>query len=249
MIPWLRPDDPPSAFPPVEAALREPDGLLCAGGDLTPERLIEAYRRGIFPWYSPGQPILWWSPDPRTVLEPAAIRISRSLAKSLRNRGYAVTADRAFDEVVERCADPDLRPGGTWITGPMRAAYQRLHELGWAHSVETWQEDRLVGGLYGVALGGVFFGESMFSLERDASKVALCALAQSLRERDYCLIDCQVASAHVESLGARSMPRREFVARLRASAAGRLAPDSSWAEASIALPKAFVQNPRGPWGC
>ena len=214
MIPWLRPADPPSAFPPVETALGEPNGLLCAGGDLSPARLVEAYRRGIFPWFSAGQPILWWSPDPRTVLEPAAIRVSRSLAKSLRNRGYAVTADRAFDDVVERCADPGLRPEGTWITGAMRSAYLRLHELGWAHSVETWLDGRLVGGLYGIAIGGMFFGESMFSLERDASKVALVALAQSLRGRDDCLIDCQVASAHLESLGARSIDRRQFVREL-----------------------------------
>lgn len=249
MIPWLRPDDPPSAFPPVETALREPDGLLCAGGDLSPARLIEAYRRGIFPWFSPGQPILWWSPDPRTVLEPAAIRVTRSLAKSLRNRGYAVTSDRAFGEVVERCAAPELRPEGTWITGAMRTAYRRLHELGWAHSIETWLDGRLVGGLYGVAVGSVFFGESMFSLERDASKVALCALAQSLRERDDGLIDCQVASAHLVSLGARSIPRRVFLERLRAATAVRVAPDASWAASSIALPKAFVQNPRGAQGC
>ena len=249
MIPWLRPDDPPSAFPPVETALSEPNGLLCAGGNLSPERLIEAYRRGIFPWFSAGQPILWWSPDPRTVLEPAAIRVSRSLAKTMRNRGYDVTVDRTFGEVVERCADPGLRPEGTWITGAMRAAYLRLHELGWAHSVETWLDGRLVGGLYGVAIGNVFFGESMFSLERDASKVALCALAQSLRERDDSLIDCQVASAHLESLGAQSIPRRDFLARLRKATAGHDRPDPGWAEASIALPKAFVQNPRGRRGC
>jgi leucyl/phenylalanyl-tRNA--protein transferase len=248
VIPWLRPDDPPSAFPPVETALSEPNGLLCAGGDLSPARLIEAYRRGIFPWFSPGQPILWWSPDPRTVLEPARMRVTRSLAKSLRNRGYAATADRAFGEVVERCADPALRPEGTWITGAMRSAYLRLHELGWAHSIETWLDGRLVGGLYGVAIGSVFFGESMFSLERDASKVALCALAQSLRERDESLIDCQVASAHLESLGAQSIPRRVFLERLRAATAGRNSPDAGWAEASIALAKAFVQNPRGPRG-
>jgi leucyl/phenylalanyl-tRNA--protein transferase len=249
VIPWLRPDDPPSAFPPVETALSEPNGLLCAGGDLSPTRLIEAYRRGIFPWFSAGQPILWWSPDPRTVLEPAAMRVTRSLAKSLRNRGFVVTADRAFGEVVERCADPELRPEGTWITGAMRSAYLRLHELGWAHSIETWLDGRLVGGLYGVAIGRVFFGESMFSLERDASKVALCALAQWFRESDDCLIDCQVASAHLESLGAHSIPRHEFLGRLRAATAGRVAPDVSWAAASIALPKAFVQNPRGPQGC
>lgn len=247
MIPWLRPQDPPAAFPPVDTALREPNGLLCAGGDLSPARLLEAYRRGIFPWFSPGQPILWWSPDPRTVLVPAELRISRSLAKSMRNRGYSLSTDRAFGAVVASCADPGLRPEGTWITASMRAAYLHLHELGWAHSVEVWLGDRLVGGLYGVALGRVFFGESMFSAGRDASKVALCALAQLLRERDDCIIDCQVASAHLASLGARSMPRREFVALLRTSG-GASAPDPSWREASIALPEAFVQNPRGQRG-
>jgi len=249
VIPWLRPDDPPSAFPPVETALREPDGLLCAGGDLSPERLLEAYRRGIFPWFSHGQPILWWSPDPRTVLIPAELRISRSLGKSLRNRGYSVTSDRAFAAVVERCADPVLRPEGTWITTSMHSAYLRLHDLGWAHSVETWQGQQLVGGLYGVALGRVFFGESMFSLERDASKVALCALARSLGERDYRLIDCQVASDHLSSLGARSVARREFVELLRRAVSAGLAPDPSWQESSIALQEAFVQNPRGVRGC
>lgn len=249
MIPWLRPDDPPSAFPPVEAALREPDGLLCAGGDLSPERLIEAYRRGIFPWFSDGQPILWWSPDPRTVLIPAGLRVSRSLGKSLRNRGYSLTTDRAFARVVDCCGDPRLRPEGTWITDSMRAAYRRLHELGWAHSVEAWQGDRLVGGLYGVALGRMFFGESMFSLERDASKVALCALAVSLRERDYRIIDCQVASGHLARLGAHSVPRREFTDLLRSNVPAKPAPDATWREASIALPEAFVQNPRGRRGC
>jgi leucyl/phenylalanyl-tRNA--protein transferase len=229
----------------VETALREPDGLLCAGGDLSPARLIEAYRRGIFPWFSPGQPILWWSPDPRTVLFPAELRISRSLSKSLRNRGYSLTTDRAFGEVVGRCADPALRPEGTWITASMRRAYLHLHELGWAHSVETWQGDRLAGGLYGVAIGRVFFGESMFSLERDASKVALCALARSLRERDYRVIDCQVASAHLEGLGARSVPRREFVQLLEEATAGPLVPDPDWRQASIALTGTIGQNPRG----
>ena len=214
MIPWLHPGDPADAFPSVETALTEPDGLLCAGGDLSPARLLEAYRRGIFPWFSQGQPILWWSPDPRTVLYPAEFKVSRSLAKTIRNRGFAVTVDRAFAEVMARCADERLRPEGTWISPQMRAAYQRLHELGLAHSYETWDGDRLVGGLYGVALGSVFFGESMFSLERDASKVALAELVRAMIERNGRLIDCQVASAHLESLGARSIPRRRFVHEL-----------------------------------
>jgi leucyl/phenylalanyl-tRNA--protein transferase len=214
VIPWLRPDDPPGAFPPVETALTDPDGLLCAGGDLSPGRLLEAYRRGIFPWFSEGQPILWWSPDPRTVLYPAEFKVSRSLAKSIRNRGFVVTVDRAFATVMAHCADPRLRPEGTWISPQMRAAYQHLHGLGHAHSYETWHCDRLVGGLYGVAIGRVFFGESMFSIERDASKVALAALVRDMLARGGALIDCQVASAHLERLGARSIARRRFVREL-----------------------------------
>jgi leucyl/phenylalanyl-tRNA--protein transferase len=228
MIPWLRPDDPPDAFPPVTRALREPDGLLCAGGDLSTARLIEAYRRGIFPWFSAGQPIMWWSPDPRTVLFPREFRVSRSLAKTLRNRGFDTTVDRAFGEVMARCADPSLRPEGTWISPQMRAAYRRLHEAGFAHSVETWLDGQLVGGLYGVALGRVFFGESMFSTVRDASKVALKRLVDASLRRDTELIDCQVASPHLESLGARAIPRREFVARL-AAAIPRIEP-GAWHE-------------------
>jgi len=214
VIPWLHPGDPADAFPPVETALTDPDGLLCAGGDLSSARLLEAYRQGIFPWFSEGQPILKWTPDPRTVLYPAEFRVSRSLAKTIRNRGFTVSVDRAFAEVMARCADERLRPEGTWISPQMRAAYERLHELGYAHSYETWDGDRLVGGLYGVALGAVFFGESMFSLERDASKVALAALVRTMIERNGRLIDCQVASAHLESLGARSIPRRQFVREL-----------------------------------
>ena len=214
MIPWLRASDPPDAFPPVESALLEPDGLLCAGGDLSTPRLLEAYRRGIFPWFSAGQPILWWSPDPRTVLYPHELRVSRSLGKTLRNRGFEVTRDRDFRRVMECCADPTLRPEGTWISPQMQAAYERLHAQGHAHSFETRLGGELVGGLYGVTLGQVFFGESMFSLERDASKVALHALVQHMLARGGRLIDCQVASAHLESLGARSIPRREFVRQL-----------------------------------
>jgi leucyl/phenylalanyl-tRNA--protein transferase len=214
VIPWLRPEQPPEAFPPVEEALLEPNGLLCVGGDLSVERLLEAYRRGIFPWFSAGQPILWWSPDPRTVLYPGEFRVSRSLAKTLRNRGFRTTVDQAFEQVMERCADPALRPEGTWISPQMRAAYRRLHELDYAHSFETWEGERLVGGLYGVALGRVFFGESMFSVARDASKVALHALVQASLAQNVRLIDCQVDSEHLRSLGARNLPRREFVREL-----------------------------------
>jgi leucyl/phenylalanyl-tRNA--protein transferase len=214
VIPFLRPGDPPGAFPPLEQALSEPEGLLCAGGDLSPARLLEAYRRGIFPWYSAGQPILWWSPDPRAVLLPGEFRVSRSLAKTLRNRGFETSVDRAFAEVVTRCADAHLRPEGTWISPDMQSAYLELHRLGHAHSVETWLDGRLVGGLYGVALGRVFFGESMFSAERDASKTALARLVDEAVARGVVLIDCQLTSLHLESLGARCVPRAEFRARL-----------------------------------
>ncbi|NJD33119.1 MAG: leucyl/phenylalanyl-tRNA--protein transferase [Gammaproteobacteria bacterium] len=214
MIPWLAPSDPPDAFPPVSEALREPDGLLCAGGDLSVPRLLAAYRRGVFPWFSQGQPILWWCPDPRAVLFPREFKVSRSLAKTLRNRGFETTFDRSFAAVMRLCADSDLRPEGTWITPQMLAAYQDLHAAGYAHSVETWLDGRLVGGLYGIALGRVFFGESMFSLERDASKVALKALVDAAVARDAQLIDCQVSSSHLASLGARDIPRSDFVTLL-----------------------------------
>jgi leucyl/phenylalanyl-tRNA--protein transferase len=217
VIPFLRPGDPHDAFPPLEQALGEPDGLLCAGGDLSPARLLEAYRRGIFPWYSDGQPILWWSPDPRAVLFPGEFHISRSLAKTLRNRGCETRLDSAFAEVVGRCADADLRPEGTWISPDMQSAYLELHRLGHAHSVETWQAGRLVGGLYGVALGKVFFGESMFSVERDASKVALARLVEESKARGIGLIDCQMTSPHLASLGARCIPRARFRTLLSAA--------------------------------
>jgi leucyl/phenylalanyl-tRNA--protein transferase len=230
VIPWLGPSDPPGAFPPVSAALREPNGLLCAGGDLSEARLLEAYRRGIFPWFSRGQPILWWSPDPRAVLFPEEFRISRSLAKTLRNRGFETTLDHAFAEVMECCADRSLRPEGTWITPQMSAAYRRLHDSGHAHSVEVWLDGRLAGGLYGVALGRVYFGESMFSLERDASKVALERLVRESGLRGFELIDCQVSSEHLRTLGAREIPRREFVALLE-RAIPDLAAGAPWRDA------------------
>jgi leucyl/phenylalanyl-tRNA--protein transferase len=215
VIPWLRMSDPPDAFPAVSEALEDPDGLLCAGGDLSVERLLAAYRRGIFPWYAEGQPILWWSPDPRMVLIPEELRVTRSLHKSVRNRGYSVTFDRAFAEVVSQCADSGMRAfEGTWISPDMHRAYVELHQLGHAHSVEVWHDERLVGGLYGLELGRVFFGESMFSAMTDASKVALFHQVGALRERGVELIDCQVASDHLFSLGARLIARSEFLARL-----------------------------------
>ncbi|MET0987514.1 MAG: leucyl/phenylalanyl-tRNA--protein transferase [Steroidobacteraceae bacterium] len=209
-IVWISENDAAENFPPVERALKEPSGLLAAGGDLSPARLLAAYRRGIFPWYSAGQPILWWSPDPRAVLYPQTLKISRSLAKTLRNRGYEMRIDTAFDTVIRACGSTRLRPGGTWLSPEMTAAYQRLHELGYAHSIETWRDGRLAGGLYGVALGRMFFGESMFSTERDASKVALKRLCDECMRRDVSLIDCQMETPHLMSLGASLMTRAEF---------------------------------------
>lgn len=213
-IVWLSEHDSPDAFPPVDRALVEPDGLLAAGGDLSPMRLLAAYRRGIFPWYSRGQPILWWCPDPRAVLLPRELKVSRSLLKSSRNRGFETRLDSAFRDVVRACGSTELRPGGTWLSPEMRAAYIKLHKLGFAHSVETWLDGRLVGGLYGVAVGRIFFGESMFSLERDASKVALKRLCEELTKRDFHMIDCQMATPHLMSLGARLIPRAEFTQAL-----------------------------------
>lgn len=209
-IAWLSENDPPDSFPPVGAALRDPDGLLAAGGDLKPERLLAAYRQGIFPWYSHGQPILWWSPDPRAVLFPQELKVSRSLRKSARSRGFEVRYDTSFAAVIAACGDQALRPEGTWLSPDMRAAYLRLHELGYAHSVETWRNEQLVGGLYGVRLGGVFYGESMFSRESDASKFALKCLCERLVEERAAVIDCQMATPHLLSLGARLIPRTEF---------------------------------------
>jgi leucyl/phenylalanyl-tRNA--protein transferase len=210
-ITWLAPTDGPPWFPPVDQALDEPPGLLAAGGDLSPRRLLAAYRRGVFPWYSPGQPVLWWAPDPREVLYPAEFVPSRSLRKSQRNRGYETAVDRDFEAVIRACAAPRAGARGTWITSEMRAAYCRLHELGIAHSFETWAGSALAGGLYGVELGGIFFGESMFSRETDASKVALAHLVERCLERGIEVIDCQLPSPHLKSLGSRSLPRSEFM--------------------------------------
>jgi leucyl/phenylalanyl-tRNA--protein transferase len=213
-IVWLSENDHVNAFPPVERALKEPDGLLAAGGDLSPERLQAAYRRGIFPWYSRGQPILWWSPDPRAILMPNELKVSRSLGKSVRNAGFEVRFDTEFSKVIAACGDPELRTEGTWIVREMRSAYCQLHELGLAHSVEVWRNHELVGGLYGVALGRVFYGESMFSRVRDASKVALKYLCDELITRNFAFIDCQMATSHLLSLGARLIPRKQFIAMI-----------------------------------
>ena len=223
----LNPDASEFHFPPVEQASHE--GLLAVGGDLQAGRLLEAYRGGIFPWYNEGQPILWWSPDPRAVLFPPELKVSRSLRKRLRSEKFRVSFDQRFDDVVRACAGRRRKYAdhGTWITRAMREAYGVLHRLGFAHSVEVWHDRQLVGGLYGVALGAAFFGESMFSGMTDASKVALVHGVRQLECWGYTLIDCQLASAHLESLGARSIPRTEYLARL-SSALGGPGRDGPW---------------------
>lgn len=213
VIPWL---DADAAFPPLDAALREPNGLIAAGADLSPARLVDAYRRGIYPWYSDGQPILWWSPDPRMVLFVDELRISRSLAKRIRRREFEVRCDTAFDDVIVACAyAPRDGQRGTWITQDMIDAYSRLHTLGYTHSIEAWREDELVGGLYGLALGNVFFGESMFARATDASKVCLATLVAILQQRGGGLVDCQQETAHLASMGARPIARKDFAGQLR----------------------------------
>jgi leucyl/phenylalanyl-tRNA--protein transferase len=211
---WIDAQDPDIRFPDVALALRDPDGLLALGGDLSSERLLLAYRSGIFPWFGPDQPLLWWSPDPRLVLYPDGLRVSRSLARTLRAGPFRVTLDSAFSAVIEQCAVRRKGQAGTWITPEMRNAYQRLHRAGHAHSVESWQGDTLVGGLYGVAIGRIFFGESMFTRASDASKVAFVHLVRQLQAWDFALIDCQVQTRHLQSLGAVSIPRAEFVQQL-----------------------------------
>ena len=212
MIPWLDGDSP---FPPLESARKEPNGLLAVGGDLSPRRLLEAYRRGIFPWFSEGDPILWWSPDPRMVLFPEELKVSRSLAKALRNRRYEIRFDHDFEGVIRACSAPRDGQPGTWITPEMRGAYVKLHQLGYAHSVETWMDGELAGGLYGVAIGAAFFGESMFARVRDASKIALVHLARKLQAEGFGMIDCQMRTGHLASLGAREIPRTRFSRKLR----------------------------------
>jgi leucyl/phenylalanyl-tRNA--protein transferase len=213
MLSWLERADP---FPPAEMALRDPNGLLCAGGELSKERLLDAYRHGIFPWYSGDEPILWWSPDPRMVLFCDELKVSRSLAKNMRNKGFEVRTDCAFSRVIKACSGPRKGEPGTWLGKDMQAAYLALHRAGHAHSFETWQAGELVGGLYGVAIGRMFYGESMFSRATDASKVALVALVEELRGRGFPLIDCQQRTPLLGSLGAREIPRRQFLRRVAA---------------------------------
>lgn len=215
MIPWL-PAEP--IFPPLETALSDKDGangLLAVGGDLSPKRLLAAYRCGIFPWYSDGDPLLWWSPDPRVVLAPEQLKISRSLTKTLRHSRYEVRLDTRFAEVIRACANaPREGQNGTWIAPEMQSAYIELHHLGHAHSVETWRDGKLIGGLYGVALGRAFFGESMFSQATDASKIALAHLCAFLRQENFGIIDCQMETTHLSSLGAIPIPRANFILAL-----------------------------------
>ena len=212
-LPALLPPEPDAPFPPVDQALRQPDGLLAIGGDLSPPRLLNAYRHGIFPWYSQGQPILWWSPDPRTMFATDGVRLGSKFRRGLRRSTWEIRADTAFAEVIRACAETP-RPGqrGTWITREMRAAYERMHELGHAHSFEVFEDERLVGGIYGVAIGRMFFGESMFSAESGGSKVALAALAAHLGSWGFPLIDAQVENDHLLSLGAELWPRPRFLA-------------------------------------
>jgi leucyl/phenylalanyl-tRNA--protein transferase len=216
-IVWISPQDPPDAFPDVDTALQEPEGLLAAGGDLSTTRLLEAYRRGIFPWYDSGQPILWWSPDPRCVLFPGDFHLSRRLAREMRRSTARVCFNTDFGGVISGCAEPRASQQGTWITSEMLAAYSRLHKEGWAHSIEVWDDNSMIGGVYGVAIGKVFFGESMFSRRPNASKYALFALSRILLSQDFVLIDCQVASRHLMSLGSVAMPRSDFSAMVSSS--------------------------------
>lgn len=212
MIPWLHGDDP---FPTLDSALREPNGLLAAGGDLTPDRLLAAYQRGIFPWFSVSEPILWWSPDPRMILFPDELKVSRSLARRLQKDDYEIRIDSAFREVIRACGSiPREGQPGTWIVPAIVDSYCAMHELGYAHSVETWIDGELAGGLYGIAIGGMFCGESMFHRITDASKIAFVHLVRRLREQGCGMIDCQMYTRHLASLGGREIPRHEFTARL-----------------------------------
>jgi leucyl/phenylalanyl-tRNA---protein transferase len=205
---WL---DESFEFPDPSTALKTPNGLLAVGGDLQPMRLLQAYQRGIFPWFDDDQPPLWWTPDPRMVLFPHELHISHSLHKAIRNTTFMLSSDQAFTDVVAACAAPRKGAHGTWITEEMQTAYLKLHELGFAHSLEVWDDGMLVGGLYGLALGKMFFGESMFSRRNNASKIAFVHVVKTLGAAGVHLVDCQVANPHLESLGARTIPRKDFM--------------------------------------
>ncbi len=226
-IVWLTSADPPDSFPPIDAALIEPEGLLAAGGDLSSERLVQAYRRGIFPWYEDGQPILWWSPDPRCVLFPAEFHLARRLQRDMEKSSASITINQSFEEVVVACAAPRPSQQGTWITDEMIEAYGALHRQGWAHSLEVRDRGELIGGIYGIAIGRVFFGESMFSAGANGSKFALFALSRLLDDAGFALIDCQVVSAHLLTLGAKTIARSEF-ANVLAESCDPPSPYSDW---------------------
>jgi leucyl/phenylalanyl-tRNA--protein transferase len=235
-ITWLTSDDPPHAFPDVDLACPEVDGLLAAGGDLSQERLLYAYQHGIFPWYEDGQPILWHSPDPRCVLLPHKFHIAKRLRRWLRQAPFEVSFNEAFEQVVQGCAGQRMGQQGTWITRDMSDAYGALHRDGWAHSVEVWNGPALIGGLYGIAIGRAFFGESMFSRESNASKTAMLALVHELMAHDFLLFDCQVVSPHLLTLGAEVMPRHEFSALLKCACA-ELVPFNVWPTGHTAVPR------------
>lgn len=217
-IPWL--DTEQFGFPSLDTALDNPNGLLAVGGDLSSQRLLSAYRSGVFPWYEEGQPLLWWSPDPRCVLFPSRVHVSRSMRKLLRSRRFHVRCDTAFSAVIDQCAAPRSYTDGTWITTAMKDAYIELHEQGVAHSIEVWENDELQGGLYGLAIGRVFFGESMFSRVANASKLALVSLCGQLEQWGYPIIDCQVDNPHLRSMGAEMLPRQQFAEYLARFATG-----------------------------
>lgn len=240
-LPWLD-NDPRSPFPPASSALCDPDGLLAAGGDLSPRRLLNAYQNGIFPWFSDGQPILWWCPDPRMVFRTDAVHLASRFMRRLRPSTWVVRADTAFADVITACASsPRAGQSGTWITNAMQAAYCELHRLGHAHSIEVFDGEQLVGGLYGVAIGRMFFGESMFSGKSGGSKVALAALACRLRDWGWPLIDAQVENPHLLSVGARAMPRDEFLSQIAPLTAIR-EPAQSWTRAFGLLPAAQLAD-------
>lgn len=224
MIPWLGPEP---VFPPTRLALREPNGLLAAGGDLSPQRILAAYSQGIFPWFSEGEPILWWSPAPRMVLCPAELKVSRSMDKVLRNQRYEIRVDTAFREVMSACSEPRSQQQGTWIVPEMVDAYCRLHQLGYAHSFETWVDGELVGGLYGIGLGLMFYGESMFSRRSNASKLAFIHMVRHLQAQGVTMIDCQMHTRHLQSLGAKLVSRQTFLATLKENAR-RAQPAAMW---------------------
>jgi leucyl/phenylalanyl-tRNA--protein transferase len=238
-IEWLSPADPPEAFPDVSHALTEPDGLLAAGGDLRSERLLAAYARGIFPWFEKGQPILWWSPDPRCVLWPQRLHLSRRLRQQLRNSSAELRFNTAFGDVIRACAGRRRSQQGTWITDDMVAAYERLHRDGWAHSVEIWEANDLVGGLYGLCIGKVFFGESMYSGQANTSKMALLGLTRHMRSAGLELLDCQVASPHLFTLGAQLMSRREF-SEFLAAACDPPEPHGAWPADAVPVSRLFI---------